>query len=123
MLHLTDQDLQQVKELVEVNYYKAIYNKETQIKAFALSLYGFVPYWYERQTTDVFIKVKQFMELTQTTIEGIKKEIQNYLGYTASFFTFKNGNKVPVSLERIQLALQLIDGKQSFIKVENALYF
>lgn len=123
MLHLTNQDLQEIKQLVEVKYYEAICNKEQQIKEFTLSLYGFVPCWYEKETTDIFIKIKRFMELTNTKIEGIKKEIRQYLGYTASFFTLDKDGKVPIALERIERALSLIDSRASIIQVENALYF
>ena len=123
MLQLTKQEVQELKQLVELNYYKAIGNKKQQIKEFNLSLYGFVPNWCERTTTDLFIKIKTFMELTNTTVDGVKKEIQKYLGYAASFFTINNGVRIPISLERIERALNLIDNRASLIQVENALYF
>lgn len=123
MLHLTNQDFQEVKKLVELNYYKAIYNKKEQIREFHLSLYGFIPLWCEKQTTDLFIKITEFMELSNVKVEEIKEGIRRYLGYAASFFKIEEGRKVPIPLERIERALLLIDNRASLVQVENALYF
>jgi predicted Zn-dependent protease with MMP-like domain len=123
MLQLSNQDILEVKELVELNYYKAIHNKKEQIREFHLSLYGFIPQWFERQTTEIFIKIKEFMELSNVKVEEIKKGIQKYLGYAASLFYFQDGKKLPIPLKRIERALLLIDNKAHKVQVEQALYF
>jgi predicted Zn-dependent protease with MMP-like domain len=123
MLQLSNQDILEVKQLVELNYYKAMHNKKEQIREFHLSLYGFIPQWFERQTTEVFIKIKEFMELSNVKVEEIKKGIQKYLGYAASLFYFQDGKKLPIPLKRIERALLLIDNKAHKVQVEQALYF
>jgi DNA replication protein DnaD len=123
MLQLSNQDILEVKQLIELNYYKAIHNKQLQIKEFNLSLYGFVPYWYQKETTEIFIKIKEFMELSNVRVEEIKKGIQKYLGYAASLFKFENGKRIPIPLENIERALLLIDNKAHKVQVEQALYF
>jgi hypothetical protein len=123
MLQLSNQDILEVKQLVELNYYKAMHNKKEQIREFHLSLYGFIPQWFERQTTEIFIKIKEFMELSNVKVEEIKKGIQKYLGYAASLFYFQDGKKLPIPLEKIERALLLIDNKAHKVQVEQALYF
>ena len=123
MLQLSNQDILEVKQLVELNYYKAMHNKKEQIREFHLSLYGFIPQWFERQTTEIFIKIKEFMELSNVKVEEIKQGIQKYLGYAASLFYFQDGKKLPIPLEKIERALLLIDNKAHKVQVEQALYF
>lgn len=123
MLQLSNSDIFDIKQLIEVNYYKAIHNKQLQIKEFNLSLYGFVPYWYQKETTELFIKIQRFMELSNVKVEEIKVGIQKYLGYAASLFKFENGKRIPIPLENIERALLLIDSKAHKVRVEEVLYF
>ena len=123
MLHLSNSDILEVKQLVELNYYKAMHNKKEQIREFHLSLYGFIPQWCEKQTTELFIKIKEFMELSNVKVEKIKEGIRKYLGYNAAFYRWIDGQKIPLPLESIERALILIDNRASLVQVENALYF
>ena len=123
MLQLSNSDIFDIRQLIEVNYYKAIHNKQLQIKEFHLSLYGFVPQWYQKETSEIFIKIKRFMDYSNVKVEEIKQGIQKYLGYAASLFYFQDGKRLPIPLERIERALLLIDSKAHKVQVENALYF
>ena len=126
MLNLTNdnlQDFQELKKIIAENYNKAIFLKKHKIRKFSLSLYGFIPFWYEKDTSNVFAKIRNFMENANSSVGIIKQQIQSHLCYNACFYVFKEGIKIPITFDRIEQALVLVNNKASIIQVENALYF
>lgn len=85
-----------------------------KINHFTLSLYGKTIKYSHNIISEIWYKIKPFME----NIEQIKKDIQKALGYKASFW--QNGK--PILLKKIVKAWELSKQNARFILIEKELY-
>lgn len=111
-----------VFEMVRERYMETITHNMSQVNSIFMEIYD-TPIRFKERVSDLLIKIKNVMVQTGKSIEQVVKEIRKYLGYDCQFFRMEGDRRIPINSERIMKAHFLVEKKELFIKVEDALYF
>lgn len=104
------------KYVLKVEYHRPMINFEM------IQIYGKIPKFDESNFTNTVCNIKDIMKLSGKNIRNTVKHIRRYLGYPTYFHRIEKSKLIPVELERIKKAYELIKENKSFIEVENTLF-
>ena len=122
---LRNLEIQDEAKASYITYTSGLYYMHTinGYKKVCEEIYGRLPYLADSSIGDLFRKLKQIMENTETKVQKMISDVRNYLGYNAAMQTVVNGKLTFINPDNIENAWKAVVLNKGIISVENNLYF
>jgi hypothetical protein len=113
-----------ILQLIKFSYYANMSeNRQRLVKEFK-EAYGRPIFFKDSHVGTIMTKIKDMMDETGAkSLREVTLDIQRYLGYPCYFFRRVQGKMIPIDPDRISKAYRAVRAKESFVRVEDYLYF